>query len=193
MKGLAVLLLLVTACSSGSSRPEATPSATVPAPLPSQSAPGSGSQPTLVLQLDGLGVYVNGSPIRQYPFGTTGADEVKGALKQLVGSSPPQVLASCGFGSRSSYAVDQFAVILDGGKLVGWADQGKEGRTLTTADGIGVGITLATLKGIEPTTTVSMSKLGPEFADGGIKGFLSGTDDASQVTTVFAGKSCFED
>jgi hypothetical protein len=189
----ALLVATLAGCSSGSTTPQAKPSTAVPAPLPSGSAPGSGPTPTLVLQPDGLGVYVNGSTIRQYPFGTTSAEEVKGALTELIGTDPPEVLASCGFGSRSSYVVDQFAVVLDGGKLVGWADQGKEGRTLTTADGIGVGITLATLKGIEPTTTVTASKLGTEFADGDIKGFLTGTDDASQVTTVFAGKSCFED
>ncbi|MCU1593122.1 MAG: hypothetical protein JWO12_514 [Frankiales bacterium] len=192
-----LLAVLVAGCSSGSGTPQAVPSSStitvVPAPLPTESTPGSGSKPTLLLQPDGLGVYLDGSPIRQYPFGTTTADEIKGALRQLVGSSPPQVLAHCGSGNRSSYAVDRFAVVLDGGKLVGWEDQGKPGRTLTTADGIGVGITLATLEGIEPTTTVAPSKLGPEFTDGDIKGFLTGTDDTSQVRTVFAGKSCFED
>lgn len=183
-------------CSAGSDTAAPSPSPSrspIPAPPPAGTVPGSGQTPTLVLQPDGLGVYVDGSPIRQYVFGTASADEVKGALTQLIGKAAPVVVPSCGFGTRSSYAVEQFAVVLDGGTLVGWADKGAQGRALSTADGIAVGITLATLKGIEPTTTVTTSTLGPEFTDGPIKGFLTGTDDASQVTAVFAGKSCFED
>ena len=64
---------------------------------------------------------------------------------------------------------------------------------LTSTDGVGIGVSLATLRSMHPDIKIVDNSLGPEFTEGGtnINGFLSGTLPASTITSVYAGESCF--
>ena len=203
---VAVLLLSLTTACSGSSGAEAQPlpspsASPAAAPSASPSSPPSASPisspvveaPTLVLEPDGLGVLVGASSIRHMPFETTTATQVTQAVEAALGTGKAQSLPECGQGPRRSYSVKGFDVLLDGTRFVGWFDGGAAGRSLTTADGVGIGITLAKLKALRPKVQVTEDTLGPEFGEEptGISGFLDGTASTSRVTKVYAGESCF--
>ena len=76
---------------------------------------------------------------------------------------------------------------------MGWTDQGARGRRLTTADGIGVGSTLAALRRSLGRVDVTAGSLGAEWtaAGGDLSGVLDGTSRTSRVTVISAGETCF--
>lgn len=171
--------------SSPSSSPSASPSpATSPTPV---------ARPVLILEPDGLGVLVSEASIRHLPFETTTAAEITTVLRNVLGTGRHEALPDCGQGPRSSYATHGFSVLLDGTRFVGWTDQGAPGRSLTAADGTGIGMTLQELRRLHPQVTVTNDTLGPEFSQEGpaINGFLNGKAPTSRVTTVYAGETCF--
>jgi hypothetical protein len=147
----------------------------------------------LVLEPDGIGLLVGASSIRHLPFETTTAAQAMSALDLTLGKGKAQDLPDCGQGPRRSYLTEGFQLLFDGTKFVGWFDGGAPGRTLTSADGVGIGITLDRLKALRPHVQVIEDTLGPEFGEEptGISGFLNGTASTSRVTKVYAGESCF--
>jgi len=153
------------------------------------STPAAG-RPQLILQVDGLGVATGGS-IRQLPFGTAAAT-VSTALTTTLGSPRTTRQPECGQGARTQLDRQGFSVLIDGTRFVGWTDDGAGGRHLTTADGLGVGSTLAQVRGRLAGVQVVTDTLGPEFSsDGGLSGLLSGTSASAKVTTLYAGETCF--
>jgi hypothetical protein len=200
-------VLLASACSGSSSGPGPAPSASVsPSITPSAPVPSAPSSvvaapspapsvaaPALVLESDGLGVIVGGSKIRHLPFETTSAAEITRVVTTTVGSGQAQELPECGQGPRSTYAAKGFSVLLDGTRFVGWFEQGAPARTLSSVDGVHVGMTLARLKELRPHVQVTNDTLGPEFGEEptGISGFLDGTAPRSLVTKLYAGETCF--
>ena len=179
-----------------SSSPSATPSASVPSAPAATVAPSpvpSVAVPAFVLEPDGLGVRVGDSQIRHLPFETTTAEEITRVVKTTLGSGQAQDLPECGQGPRRSYAAKGFSVLLDGTRFVGWFEQGAPARTLSSVDGVHLGITLAQLKKLRPRVQVTNDTLGPEFGEEptGISGFLDGTAAGNRVTRLYAGESCF--
>ena len=199
------LLLLCAGCggSSGAAAPAVSPPVSPPAAAPSASAEASPSpspspsvpdaKPVLVLEPDGLGVLVGESSIRHLPFETTTAAQVTTAVETVLGPGEAQDMPECGQGPRRDYRTQGFDLLFDGTRFVGWLDAGAPGRSLSSADGVGVGITLAKLKQLRPKVQVTEDTLGPEFGEEptGISGFLSGTTPTSRVTKVYAGETCF--
>jgi hypothetical protein len=194
--------LLVLACSvsaacssgSGSATPSrtASPTASPTVSPPSSATPAAVTRPVLILEPDGLGVLVGEASIRHLPFASTTAAQITSVVRTVLGPGAATALPECGQGARSSYRVKGFSVLLDGTRFVGWHDQGAPGRTLSAADGTGIGITLAKLRRLHPGVKVSSDTLGPEFVvgDAAVNGFLSGTTAASTVTSVYAGETC---
>ena len=199
------LLLLCAGCggSSGGAAPAdssprppsaAAPSPSAqPSPSPSASPSAPAAKPVLVLEPDGLGILMGESSIRHLPFETTTDAQVTAAVDTVLGPGEAQDMPACGQGPRRDHRTRGFDLLFDGTRFVGWLDAGAPGRSLTSADGVGVGITLAKLKQLRPKVQVTEDTLGPEFGEEptGISGFLSGTRPTSKVTKVYAGETCF--
>jgi hypothetical protein len=210
---LAVLLLVACAACSSSSTASGpsplsvtpTPAATTEAPTPTPtvavitpapvrtSAKPAATSPTMILEGDGLGFLVGSSSIRHFTFGEATSDQITTAVTNAIGAGSSSADTACGQGARSSYQVKGFSMLFDKGTLVGWTNTGVPGHVLTSADGIGIGITLAKLKTLEADVKVTSGSLGPEWfaGDKAINGLLSGTTSTSKVTAVYAGETCF--
>jgi len=80
-------------------------------------------------------------------------------------------------------------LLLQDGDFVGWVT-GSPG--LTTGDGLGIGTTLVELREALPAVVVTEGTLGPEWStvEGGLAGFLDGTEDTSIVNSIAAGVRC---
>ena len=193
--------------------PAATPSATpVPSPVPEPSpAPSPSSLPSptaapspaaqepaaepsaepaapisVVLRPDGLGFTGGGLPASVLPFGTDAAT-VRAATDRALLPGGEAATPDCGPGSSTVQHENLFLRLQDG-EFVGWST-GTPG--LSTAEGIGVGSTLAELRAALPSVTVREDTLGPEWSiEGGVSGFLDGTADDSLVTGMGAGVLC---
>jgi hypothetical protein len=195
---LVLLATLVVACASESSTSAPSPTASSSAsPLPSVTAITSptapASKPVLVLEPDGLGVLVGESSIRHFTFASSGAAEITSVVSHVLGAGRTTSLPECGQGPRSTYQVKGLSLLLDGKRFVGWHEQGAPGRTLTSADGVGIGMTLAKLKSLRPAVKVRKESLSAEFYEDEdtINGFLDGRSSSSRVTSVYAGETCF--
>jgi len=146
----------------------------------------------LILEPDGLGFLVGPASIRHLTFADTSAETIKTSVAHVLGTLKPQPLPECGQGARTSLSQGGFSILLDGTTFVGWSDLGTQGVSLTTANGLGIGSTLAQVKQAEGPVTLDNATLGPEFfKENGISGFLSGLKDASKVTALYAGETCF--
>lgn len=148
-------------------------------------------RPVIVLESGGLGFLTGRSSIRQVPFGTNAAT-ARQAVTTALGPLTVTALPDCGQGPRTGAARAGFSLLLDGRRFVGWTDQGAPGRRLTTADGLGIGSTLAQLRRSLGTVTVTRGTLGPEWTSGrGLSGLLDGTRPTSRVTVIDSGETCF--
>lgn len=149
-----------TASPSPSSIPSPTaatsPAATAP---PLQPSPAPATQPRVTLRPDGLGSTGGGSPSSVLPFGAD-AVTVRAATERALLAGGEMATPDCGSGS-SAVQHESLFLLLQGGDLIGWAT-GSPG--LTTAEGIGVGSTLAELREALPAVTVTESTLGPEWS-----------------------------
>lgn len=157
-----------------------------------RTTPGApAARPLLVLEGDRLGFFVGGAAIRQVPFGSP-ATVVRTALRATLGPLRTTALASCGQGPRTAASYDGFSVLLNGDRFVGWTDEGRSGRRLTTANGVGVGSTLAMLRRSLGTVAVTTGSLGAEWiAAGGLSGVLTGRESTSRITVISGGETCF--
>jgi hypothetical protein len=160
------------------------------APATSATAAPAADAPVLVLEVDGLGV-ATGASIRHLPFGTD-KTTIRTLLTNTVGAPKATDQPECGQGPRTQLDRQGFSALFDGTKFVGWTDSGKGSSKLTTADGIGVGSTLAAVRSSQADITVTTGSLGPEFTSpGGLGGILDGTGANAKVTVLYAGESCF--
>jgi hypothetical protein len=191
-----------TATSAVSSSPNATGGATVSTRSPTPNGPAlpgvtytakppAGEPPAIVLQSDGLGVLTRGAAMRQIPFAASQATAVKTAVATALGPVTVAQLPECGQGRRSAVTRAGFSALLDGTRFVGWSDQGAPGRRLSTAMGVGVGTTLASLRTSLGTVRVTTGSLGAEWSAAGYTGTLDGTQPSSKVTLIAAGETCF--
>lgn len=168
----------------------AAPSTT---PAPSSTTATTAASPEVVLGPDGLGVVVFGDP----------ADAVVTRLGELLG--PPlddRALGSCPTGEADRLVqFAELAVVLAGQgadqRFVAWDVGLASGGVpaLRTAEGIGVGSTVAELRAAYPggLEIVPDDAFGPRFEvrrpSGVISGTLSGTGPGDTVVTLGAGEA----
>ncbi len=174
--------------------PSATPQAGSASPDATGSPAGAtpSGAPVLVLAADGLGVQVGEASIRRLSFPDAPAARVRAAVTAALGPLTVAELPECGQGPRSGASRQRFSLLFDGDRFVGWTDEGAAGRRLTTADGIGVGSTLADLRRSLGAVDVAPGSLGTEWtAPGGLSGVLDGGRPTSKVTVISAGETCF--
>lgn len=166
---------------------------TVPSASPSPSTPSPTSSPAagrvvLVLEPDGLGYVAGPSSIRHLSFAGADAASAEDLAVRALGPGTTTALPDCGPAVR---VVDHggFSLYLQGTRFVGWSDRGRTG--LRTADGVGLGTTLAELRTAFGSVTVTTGTVGPEWSTaGGLAGGLDGTAPTSKVVRVGAGSTC---
>lgn len=76
--------------------------------------------------------------------------------------------------------------------IVGWTVRRSrsEGPVVTTADGLGIGSTVAELRAIYPELIIEETTLGWESIDGPISWLTSGSTDTDIVQAMWAGETC---
>jgi hypothetical protein len=202
------LLLGLTACSSGSDAPAAvvvddlptatptpTPVVTTPAPEVTTAAPTAvptvAAKPVLVLEGVGLGEQTRPGRVRDLGFADTTAAEIRTVVGGYLGAGKTANLPDCGQGPRSSWSAKGLTLLFDGDVWVGWSLE--KASALHTTDGVALGITYATLKKLRPKVMRNNESLGYEFyeSDDAVNGFLNGGTDASTITGLYAGETCF--
>jgi hypothetical protein len=144
-----------------------------------------------VLEPDGLGV-LSGTSIRHLPFGTDILTLTR-SLEATLGPVSRSSMTECGQGARVQLAGQGFSALFNGVGFVGWHDSGRVKPHLTTAAGLGVGSTLASVRSALADVEVTTDSLGPEWTSGaqGLGGLLDGTAATSKVTQIYAGETCF--
>jgi hypothetical protein len=157
--------------------------------------PDPASEPALLLEAGGLGVVVDDTRIEHLPFGT-GAGTVRTAVTRLVGPLTTKRRTDCEQGARTSSTAGGLELLFRGTRFVGWMDTGTPGRRLTTGDGIGVGITVATLE--DSGTVVTLDPHpggGGEWTSGpgGLYGRTTSVTASGRVTLVASGETCLTD
>jgi hypothetical protein len=82
--------------------------------------------------------------------------------------------------------------VAKGTRFTGWTDHGAADRHLTTADGIGVGITVADLTSSGTEVTVTRTSGGARWTSvpAGLAGRASSTKASGHVTVVSSGETC---
>jgi len=177
-----------TAPSSPAPRPTSDPPVlpSAPATPPAESEAPSVQDISVVLRPDGLG-FTDGSSSSSLPFGTDAAT-VRAAVDRALLEGGEFPTPDCGSGSSTVQHENLFLLLQDG-DFVGW---GTGSPGLTTGDGIGIGTTLVELREALPGVVVTEGTLGPEWStvEGGLAGFLDGTDDGSIVNSMAAGVRC---
>lgn len=167
--------------------PAATPAVAAKADASAgPSLPGGG----LAIEGEGLRLFDDAGAARAIPFGTPQATAIAVVAASLGGPAPEVTTNSeCGAGPV------QFAGFPKGLQLAFQNDQFQgwyiDEPGVTTADGVGVGSTRAS---IEESRTVEMqedSTLGAEFSSGDLGGFLTNATPQGTVTSLYAGLTCF--
>jgi hypothetical protein len=161
-------------------------------PVPGTTAGTTAGTAVLVLQTDGLGVLVGPATIRQLPFGSTTLSTLKTVLTNTLGAPKTSPDPECGQGPRTSLTSGSMTALFDGTKFVGWTADSRGKHPYSTADGIGIGSTLAAVRKAYGPVTVTNDSLGPEFSTpSGLGGLLSSTAATGKVVTLYAGETCF--
>lgn len=182
-------LTVLAACDRTQTPPVAAESAT-PAAAPAEAAPTPAqSAGGLAIEGEGLRLFDATGAARAIPFGTPQATAIA-AVAASVGGAAPQVTTNeeCGAGPI------QFAGFSNGLQLLfqnetfqGWfIDE----AGLTTADGMGVGSTRASVEGSRTIEMVADTTLDGEFSSGDIGGFLT-AETPPTVSALYAGLTCF--
>jgi len=144
----------------------------------------------LAIEAEGLRLFDDNGAARAIPFGTPQATAIA-AVAASVGGAAPEVTtnAECGAGpTQFAEFSNGLQLLFQDGTFQGWF---LDEAGLTTADGMGVGSTRAS---IETSRTVEMqedSTLGAEFTSGDIGGFLTAGTAQGTVTSLYAGLTCF--
>ena len=187
------LALILAACSPEAPAPADAPAAEAPA---ADAAVPAGIQAAL---LEGDGVTRTdpaGGAGRKLAFTEDTGDaktDVVAYVTRLNGGQPLRTGANeeCGAGAQTFvYPGDGFELAFIEDRLAGWGVSENAPRGFATASGVHVGSTVAELRAAHPDVTITTDTLGPEFAVGEVYGFLSGTNDAATVKSMWAGVNC---
>lgn len=144
----------------------------------------------LAIEAEGLRLFDDTGAARAIPFGTPQATAIS-TVAASVGGAAPEVTTNeeCGAGAT------QFAQFSNGLQLLFQNDQFQgwfvDKAGLTTADGMGVGSTRASIEDSRSVTVDAESTLGVEFDSGDVGGFLTDATPQGTVTGLYAGLTCF--
>jgi hypothetical protein len=194
---LCALLPSLAGCTEGETEANAAAAAPAPGSAPAANAaaaaqPAAGpAKAAAGIALDGEGLRLvdaaTGST-RLLAFGTPAAAATEAVTRSL--GRPPNELSSnpeCGAGTLEFAAwTGVIGLVFQEGEFVGWDDP----ATLTTMDGIGVGVTRAALAAARKIEIDPNSTLGTEFTSGGLSGLLSSAAPDAKVTDLWAGTIC---
>lgn len=193
MTRTALALVVVMAVAACDRSIEPTQEAPAPAGAPSEAAtPAAPARQTsgLVIEGDGLRVFDAEGAARALPFGTP-QESVITALNIASGGPAPEQSTNeeCGQGpvQFAQYA-SGLQLLFQAGEFKGWF---LREAGVTTADGIGVGATRATLNAARTVEIQTDSTLGIEFTAGDLGGFLTAADASGTVESLYAGDTCF--
>jgi len=164
----------------------ATPAAAAAegAPTPAQSVGG------LAMEGEGLRLFDATGAARAIPFGTPQATAIA-AVAASVGGAAPQVTTNeeCGAGPiQFAEFSNSLQLLFQNETFQGWFID-KAGPT--TADGMGVGSTRASVEGSRAIEMVADTTLDGEFSSGDIGGFLTAATPQGTVSALYAGLTCF--
>ena len=131
-------------------------------------------------------------------FGIVRAAAVKIASAGLGAPTKTGVYPDCGQGHAIGYARFRGGIELSfvGGKFVGWTLNDGGDVNFRTANGVGIGTTVATLQRLFPDVFIDPGNeaeggLRPSFSsDTGPSGWLAGVKPTSKVTSLYAGETC---
>jgi hypothetical protein len=187
------LALILAACS---------PEAPAPADAPAAESPAAGAAVPAGIRaalLEDDGVTLTdpaGGAGRKLAFSEDAGDartDVVAYVTRLNGGQPLRSGSNeeCGAGAQTFvYLGDWFELAFIEDRLAGWTVSEGAPAAFATASGVHVGSTVAELRAAHPDVTVETNTLGPEFAAGEVYGFLSGTNDAATITSMWAGVNC---
>lgn len=172
----------------GPATPTATPTATT--------VPTAGATPSttvqLVLEPDGLGYVSGAASVRHLAFADADAAAVDDLLTRALGPGTRTALPDCG-PSVTVTVHGAFSLYAEGTRFVGWSLRGSTATRphLATADGVGLGTTVAGLRQAYASLLVATGTVGPEWSvPGGLAGGLDGTSPTSRVVRIGAGSTC---
>lgn len=127
---------------------------------------------------------------RELTFGTERATVERAVAAALGAPAERGSNGECGEGAMDFARMPGGLLVwFQEGKFVGWFLDQRDGATLTTASGIGIGSTRKALTSAYDAE-ISESSLGEEFTAGQLSGLLSGTDTATKVTAIWSGQAC---
>ena len=185
-----IAVLAVAACDRSI---EPAEKAATPAGAPSEAAtPAAPAQQAagLVIEGEGLRVFDAAGAARALPFGTP-QESVITAVNIVFGGPAPEQSANeeCGQGpvQFAEYA-NGLQLLFQNGEFRGWF---LREAGLTTADGVGVGMTRADLNAARTVEIQPGSTLGVEFTAGDLGGFLTAADASGTIVSLYAGETCF--
>jgi hypothetical protein len=150
----------------------------------------AGAKPVVVLEGGGLGFLVGSSSIRHLAFGTTDQATIRTALVNALGQPIKEEDQSCGSGPIHSMRWAAITAYVGGGNLVGWFVSSTAKPKTSTADGIGIGTTLAKLKQLHADVKVEKTSLGDEWSVGDLGGTLTKNTSTGTVNAIFSGDAC---
>ena len=183
-------LVAVAACDRTQTPAPAETAAPAATPAADTDTGPSVSDEGLAIEAEGLRLFDDSGAARAIPFGTPQATAIA-AVAASVGGAAPEVTTNseCGAGpTQFAEFSNGLQLLFQGGTFQGWFVD-KAG--MTTADGMGVGSTRAS---IEESRTIEMqedSTLGAEFNSGDVGGFLTAATPQGTVTSLYAGLTCF--
>ena len=135
---------------------------------------------------------------RNLPFGTVRAKAVQMVSGELGAPVKTGVYPDCGQGHAIGYVKFRSGIELSfvGGKFVGWTlEEGGDKRNVT-ANGVGIGATVAALRKQFPDVAIDPGNeegggLGPGFtSDKWPNGWLDGVKPTSKVISMYGGETC---
>lgn len=168
---------------------EAAATETAPVAAVEPAAPAR-TEGGLAIEGEGLRIFDATGAARALPFGTPQATVIAAVTATTGGMAPEQgTNAECGAGpTQFARYADGLQLLFQDEKFAGWF---LDSPGLTTADGVGVGTTRATLDSARTVTLTPDSTLGIEFSAGDMGGFLTADGAAGAVESLYAGLTCF--
>ncbi|MCW4460659.1 hypothetical protein OK349_02995 [Sphingomonas sp. BT-65] len=190
-------LCLLAGCGGEPTNVVFEPSTTVPEQVATPPAsPVAGTPPAEAKPLVNLApgalsfVDPNSGRARELAFGTERAMVERAVGAALGAPAERGSNGECGEGAMDFARMPGGLLVwFQEGKFVGWFLDQRDGATLTTASGIGIGSTRKALTGAY-AAEISESSLGEEFTAGELSGLLSGTGAAAKVTAIWSGQVC---
>ena len=197
------VVLLLAACSGeaeqtgerASGEKVAAPEATGSPPAESQA---NDARPTAAVR-EAAGILVDGQGLRQVEaangvmtllaFGTPRATVDRIAGEALDRAPDTSLSQECGAGAMAFSQFGALTLNYMDGRFVGWYLDGRNGSSLATASGVGIGTARARVMDLVKPQLIEDSTLGDEFYSEpqGLGGFF----ENGKVASLYAGTNCF--